>query len=503
MNYNDCFKSLHLGLPEDIARLKAAGYYREAIARIDVCLAEDWAARQNSLAYQNLAPRGTPAPENPVKTLPQPQRDAMMAQREMLALLPRNYTYTKAQALALLQERIADFTGEEFEALFAENRLDWRFVDGEIKISRRFYASLVDTEAAYAQRAGKPHTGERAAQRDAAIAQMQVNGQMQARITLRAQVQAKDEAFAAALAKAKAQGKDSVTVKAWLPLPAACPSQSDIEVLHTSETPQGIAPETAPARTIYWEKECTENQAFWVEYAYTQTAKYHDVGIGGVDALRCAAVPEAPLPADFAPDLAEQAPHGLFTPTLCALVSQLTKGVSAPLEKARRIYDYITLNVHYRYMPPYFMLDDIAQTCATSRRGDCGVMALTFITMCRIAGIPAKWESALAVNPDGTGCHDWARFYIAPLGWLYADCSYGSSAARDEEHVRRAHYFGNLDVYRMVANNAFAAPLTPPKEGWREDPYDNQSGEVSLGETGLLGYETTGDTSVISFEVIG
>ena len=29
---NECIRSLNVGLPDDIARLKAAGYYKEAIA---------------------------------------------------------------------------------------------------------------------------------------------------------------------------------------------------------------------------------------------------------------------------------------------------------------------------------------------------------------------------------------------------------------------------------------------------------------------------------------
>ena len=35
-------------------------------------------------------------------------------------------------------------------------------------------------------------------------------------------------------------------------------------------------------------------------------------------------------------------------------------------------------------------------------------MALTFITMCRIAGVPARWQSGLYVAPDSVGSHDWA-----------------------------------------------------------------------------------------------
>lgn len=107
-------------------------------------------------------------------------------------------------------------------------------------------------------------------------------------------------------------------------------------------------------------------------------------------------------------------------------------------------------------------------------------MALTFITMCRIAGVPARWQSGLYVAPDSVGPHDWAEFYTPQTGWLNADVSFGSSARRMGEEWRRQHYFGNLDPWRMVANNRFQAEFEPVFEGMREDPYDNQMGEASV-----------------------
>ena len=44
MDQNTCFAYLNMELPDDIRRLKEAGYYDAAIARIDACLAEDWTA---------------------------------------------------------------------------------------------------------------------------------------------------------------------------------------------------------------------------------------------------------------------------------------------------------------------------------------------------------------------------------------------------------------------------------------------------------------------------
>ena len=192
----------------------------------------------------------------------------------------------------------------------------------------------------------------------------------------------------------------------------------------------------------------------------------------------------------------------VFTPYLRALAERLTDGLSSPVEKARSLYDYVTGYVDYRYQPAYLQLDDIADTCARELRGDCGVFALLFITLCRIVGIPARWQSGLAVRPDSVGPHDWAMFYIAPHGWLWADCSYGSSARRQGQVQRRRHYFGNLDPWRMVANSEFYAPLTPPMPGWRQDPYDNQRGELMVDGRGLDDPERECTQELLSFELL-
>lgn len=127
-------------------------------------------------------------------------------------------------------------------------------------------------------------------------------------------------------------------------------------------------------------------------------------------------------------------------------------------------------------------------------------MALTFITMCRLAGIPARWQSGLSVSPAGVGNHDWAMFWLPSHGWLYADCSFGASMARNGDEVLRNHYFGNLDTGRMVANRAFQAPFDPPMTGFRHDPYDNQKGEIEVDGRGLYGDELVARREVLRFE---
>ena len=129
-------------------------------------------------------------------------------------------------------------------------------------------------------------------------------------------------------------------------------------------------------------------------------------------------------------------------------------------------------------MRDYFQIDNINEYCAVNLRGDCGLQALLFIILCRINGIPARWQSGMAIEPTYSGSHDWAQFYLEGWGWLFADCSYGGSAYRFGAKERHEFFFGNLDPMRMVATRAFQAPLTPELTTFRVDPYDNQAGEI-------------------------
>ena len=100
---NEAFVHLNIGLPDDVERLKAAGYYQEAIERIDEYLAEDWTDTQNSPRSQGLDPVGGPLPQNPTPQGVEALREAMLAQREMMRRLPAEYCYTEDEAAELVE----------------------------------------------------------------------------------------------------------------------------------------------------------------------------------------------------------------------------------------------------------------------------------------------------------------------------------------------------------------------------------------------------------------
>lgn len=443
MDMNENLRYLNVGLPEDIARRKAWGDLDGAIRLIDRRLAQG--------------------------NIPEALRACLTAEREIMLRIPMDYPLTRAEALEVLRAHIPDFTEAEFDERVDAGKIGWLYINGEMRFFNRFFETMCKAEPDFAVRAGVELHGVESVTKEEGEGRldrvhriMREQGGISNRIRIRASVRVKDANFT-----------PGMFVRVHLPVPAACEQQSEIRIEKLFPENGQLAPEDALQRTVCWEETMTENHEFSVEYSYVHTAKYHDLSAVHADAAQ----------PDF--DTNEEAPHIVFTPYLRALVGELTAGVDDPLEKARIFYDFITLNMKYTFMPAYFILENIAESAARSFTGDCGVFALLFVTLCRCAGIPARWQSGLTAEPDFCGGHDWARFYIAPYGWLYADPSYGTAAVRAGSEERRKFYFGNLDAYRMVANNAFQAPLTVPKQFWRADPYDNQVGEIETAERGL------------------
>ena len=184
MDQNTCFAYLNMELPDDIRRLKEAGYYDAAIARIDACLAEDWTASQN----QPLHPQGA-LPVNPTPHGVDVWRQGLLAHREILRRLPRDYTLTAEQLLNQLQATLRDFTAEEFAALDAAGQMDWRFVEGQKRYIYRAAETLVATHPDLAARQLDPPVPERSWDRfEPQHDQMVRTGAASANITLRTSI---------------------------------------------------------------------------------------------------------------------------------------------------------------------------------------------------------------------------------------------------------------------------------------------------------------------------
>ena len=114
-NQNEAFLHLNDALPADIARRRDMGDLAGALRLID--------ARLSSGVQPLLAPR-------------------LEAERLRLTRLPYDYPYTRPEAVALVRAEWPGFTEAQFDALLDGGRIDWRMVDGELRVHREFLESL-------------------------------------------------------------------------------------------------------------------------------------------------------------------------------------------------------------------------------------------------------------------------------------------------------------------------------------------------------------------------
>lgn len=423
--------TLSMPLPEDILKRKWAGDLSGAVRAIDRRLESH---------------------------LPDMLRQRLLVERERIRRLPTQYPWNRAQALEKLRSLIPTVTEAQFNDLEEQGRIDFIYIGGEKRYFVRFHRTLAKQPDMLRQAGKVLRTQDEWL--DPMIATLRANGRMACRITLETSVQVDDAAFV--------PGEYLV----HLPFPAEAAQQRDIVLL--SGDPDGIAPADAPARTAHWRRDLAVNQPFTLRYRYVSDIRYADP-LGQRP-------PEKPLYPNAAPpcaeDLAEGGAFMRFTPYLRCLADELAQGAESPAEKAWRCYEFVTTQVAYSFMRDYFQIDHLNEYCAVNLAGDCGLQTLLFILLCRILGIPARWQSGLAVSPDYTGSHDWAQFHLEGWGWLFADCSYGGSAYRNGSETRHRFYFGNIEPMRMAANRAFQAALTPELTALRVDPYDNQGGEI-------------------------
>lgn len=438
MNIHDHIPHMTLGLPDDIRRQQMAGNYTEAIRLIDLRLSQN--------------------------NLPNCLRSSLIAYREMFQRLPNEFPYTKEEALAIVQKKIPDFTMEDLQKQMDLRNVHTLFVDGKQRILRSFDETLFSVvDEVYNRIPPKdPNAPAPINYTDHAMGIMKEKGFMTNRITVRQTLKLKDELFT-----------PGMFLRAHLPVAAACAQQSDIKIEKIFPEGAVVSPEDSEQRTVCWEVNPQENPEFTVEYSYLHKEVYKDAYHG------------TGKPGIYDFDLEECAPHIVFTPFIRTLCAELTEGIEDPLMKARAFYDFITKNMKYTHVPEYFCIETIPEGCARNYNGDCGVFALLFITLCRCAGIPARWQSGMSANPKWVLCHDWVEFYVEPYGWMYVDASYGTTANRLGKQERREFLFGNLDPYRMVANRKYQVNFDIPKEHWRADPYDNQEGEIETTDRGF------------------
>lgn len=413
----------------------------------------------------------------------QPPTEALRARDEALDILSRTrseYSLDFAGLLAKLKVSVPDVTRREALQWAKESRARFRTIDGKKLYFRREPSNIfLFSEAARErrERAGKAPPVSAWKLTDhlrSIVTEAETTGKIEVR-PVRHHV-----TYSLTLRSNTPGLKPGSLVRVWLPYPQEYRQQGEVKLLGTTPAPAQASPKAvegnpvtgAAQRTIYLEQRVADPSQplrFQEVFEFTSYAYYPRLDEAGV----------RPLPADWnGACLAERPPHLVFTPAMRQLATSVVGTETNALVKARKLFRWVSANIKWNAEDEYTIIPSFAVKGFTAGRGDCGVQNSVFISLCRIAGIPARWQSGWETKPSSWGMHDWAEIYIAPWGWLPADASYGVQASDDPKIAD--FYCGHQDSYRLIVNLDWGRELFPPKPSFRSEPADFQRGEVEV-----------------------
>jgi transglutaminase-like putative cysteine protease len=221
---------------------------------------------------------------------------------------------------------------------------------------------------------------------------------------------------------------------------------------------------------VYLEKRAVGGQQtrFKVQFEVTTEAHYQPIDPARVQPA------DAHDPA-LAPFMGAEPPQIVFSDKIKELSRQIVGDETNSYLKARRIFAWVYQNVPWTTAREYSTIECLPAYALTVGHGDCGIKTMTFMTLCRYNGIPARWETGWTTDPV-KDMHDWCEIYLAPYGWVPADVTYGVVDSADERE--KWFYLGGIDALRFFVNTDYAQPLYPAKTYYRSEIVDFQRGEA-------------------------
>ncbi|HTM29303.1 MAG TPA: transglutaminase domain-containing protein [Rhodanobacter sp.] len=426
-------------------------------------------------------------------------RQALAFQRERMRRILLDFTLTRAEVEARVRKQIPDLTAAEFARWDDAGLLERMTIDGRTLYFKRAPGNLFRLSAAA--------LGRRAVQSPLSEGPMESLNAEQRAVYQTARGEGRSSVLPRRVRMTQTLTVDAdavpagETVRAWIPYPRAVPGQQqDIVYVASQPAAHSIAPESALQRTVYLEQPAVAGRksVFSVTYEVTLLAQHHAID---ADKMRPLSAVQTPVPAcagdahpepcspfpipasaaDLAPWLAERPPHIVFTPSMRAFSRQVVGDETNPYRIAQKLFAAVD-RIPWAGAREYSTISNISDYALHAGHADCGQQTLLLMTLLRMNGIPARWQSGMVFSADGSGysnIHDWAYLYLAPYGWVPVDVTTGRlHPTASDDKALEWFYFGGLDNYRIAFNDDFSRSFQPSKRHFRSDDVDSQRGEA-------------------------
>lgn len=270
------------------------------------------------------------------------------------------------------------------------------------------------------------------------------------------------------------------TIHVWMPYPLETERQSDVKLIETSQPQYVLSGEKSPHGTIYFQQpsgapgdtlrfyyiaEFTAHGAYFPEREILNAMKPYDK--------------DSELYRKYT---AVELPHII---RMDSLAKEIAGDETNPYRLSERVFEYIINRYPWAGAREYSTIECIPEYVMAEGHGDCGQVALLYISLMRTLGIPARWESGWMIHPNELNLHDWAEVYFEGVGWVPVDVSFGRYT-RAQRPETTGFYSHGMDAHRFVANKAVSAPFYPAKKYVRSETVDAQLGEVECGSGNLF-----------------
>jgi hypothetical protein len=401
---------------------------------------------------------------------------AYLWESERLSRVPYDFALTADEALKQIQTDIPDATLNDVEAWTKDGALESLVIAGERRYYRRAVRNMYLLNKKVAERRISRSTDRKTPDKDkfGVITDLGFHAKNA--------LEARKKSSSPCVTPQRFRIDYSLTVKpggapkgkiirCWLPFPRECPTQQNIKLLKSLPEKTVIAPNDIEQRTVYMELPSggDDPTTFSISFELTTYAFVEPVDPAKVK-------PYDKNSGVYKKYAAERPPHITFTPEIREKVREICGEETNPWLRAKKIFEWVEGNIPWSGAIEYCLPKNLSERAFQRRTGDCGMQGLLFITMCRNAGVPARWQSGWSLKPAANNMHDWTQIYIEPYGWLYADPSNG--LIDSEDTLVKWYNFGNFDRYRLIVNSDYGMELYPPKKHFRSEPVDFQRGEV-------------------------
>ncbi|TKS53621.1 transglutaminase domain-containing protein [Luteimonas yindakuii] len=402
------------------------------------------------------------------------ERRGLEFQRERMRRIRLDFGLDEAAARAAVRRQVPDLRDAEFDAWSSEGLLESMRIDGQTRYFNRSVSNMFRLHPAVAARRAPP------------VRPFRSGPYEQLHPHHREVVEAARASGATSVVPRRVRVTQSLTVKpdavpagetvrAWIPYPREIGGQQEgLRLVASAPSVHRIAPADTLQRTVYMEQPAVAGEPthFSATYELTVHARRFDIDPARVERIDAAADPA------LAPHVAERAPHIVFSPAMRAFSDRVVGDETNPYRIAQKLFAAVD-DIPWGGAREYSTIDNLGEHALHAGHADCGQVTLLLMTLLRMNGIPARWQSGWVYSEDAERhdtMHDWGWLYLAPYGWVPMDVTTGQLASEDDD--LRWFYLGGLDAYRIAFNDDFGRAFVPAKTHFRSETVDSQRGEA-------------------------